>query len=498
MSTELPPDGGDHRPSEAQAPLAGPAFSRAGTGPGLPPPEPPAWRPLRARDGVLGGVCRGFAEATGVDLTLVRLAFVAAGLSGFGVLAYLVLWMVVPREDASAGRVLVPAPPDTSRWLRLGLLVGGLVGLVSFAWRWSFGWFDPFPWHGPAGRGPGLFVGLLLVAVGVGVIWFRRREEVRAGRWRDGRAGVGASDAMPDAFKTVTSPLVTSPPDSTSPGAPPAGPATAGTSPPASTAAASSASAPATPWPAPVSEDQPGGPPPPSAPLPTAAMAPPPPRRPRLSGGVIALRVIAWLAVIGAILLTALAGILTFVVGALSVTLPGLALVAMVAAIIGVVIAATTARTVWPLLLALVLLVGAMGLSAGLARWDGKVGKQVLRPQTVAELQPTYDFAAGHFVLDLSQVAIAEGSVPIAIDQGVGRLDVVVPHDAVVRADVEVLGGEANIFDTSDDGAGIDLEVVDTPVDPAGELDLRIELGFGQANVCRAQPGVPVLDGCPG
>ena len=493
MSTELPPDGGDHRPSEAQRPLAGPAFSRAGTGPGLPPPEPPAWRPLRARDGVLGGVCRGFAEATGVDLTLVRLAFVAAGLSGFGVLAYLVLWLVVPREDAGAGRVLVPAPPDTARWLRLGLLVGGLVGLVSFAWRWSFGWFDPFPWHGPTGRGPGLFIGLLLVAVGVGVIWFRRREEVRASRWRNGRTGLGVSDAMPD-----TSTAVTSPPASSTPGASPASTATAGTSPPVSTTAASPASAPATPWPAPVSEDQPGGPTPPSAGLPTAAMAPPPPPRPRLSGWVVALRVIAWLAVIGAILLTALAGVLTFVVGALSVTLPGLALVAMVAAIIGVVVAATTARTVWPLLLALVLLVGAMGLSAGLAHWDGKVGKQVLRPQTVAELQPTYDFAAGHLVLDLSQVSIAEGSVPIAIDQGVGRLDVVVPQDAVVRADVEVLGGEANIFDTSDDGGGIDLAVVDTPADPAGQLDLRIELGFGQANVCRAQPGVPVLDGCPG
>ena len=99
-------------------------------------------------------------------------------------------------------------------------------------------------------------------------------------------------------------------------------------------------------------------------------------------------------------------------------------------------------------------------------------------------------------MLDLSEVAIAEGSVPIAIDQGVGRLDVVVPQDAVVRADVEVLGGEANIFATSDDGAGIDLEVIDTPVAPAGQLDLRIELGFGQANVCRAEVGVPVQDGC--
>ena len=49
-----------------------------------------------------------------------------------------------------------------------------------------------------------------------------------------------------------------------------------------------------------------------------------------------------------------------------------------------------------------------------------------------------------------------------------------------------------------DEGEDIEIRVVDTPADPAGQLDLRIELGFGQANVCRAQAGVPVLDGCPG
>ena len=83
----------------------------------LPPPTQAPWRPVRAKAGPLGGVCGALAVATGVDVTLVRLAFVAGALSGFGVIAYGVLWLVMPREDR-AGRAPTPAPPDTARWIR--------------------------------------------------------------------------------------------------------------------------------------------------------------------------------------------------------------------------------------------------------------------------------------------------------------------------------------------------------------------------------------------
>jgi signal transduction histidine kinase len=48
---------------------------------------------------VLAGVCGGVSQATGIDVTLVRLAFVLLALgSGVGVLLYAVAWLVVPIE----------------------------------------------------------------------------------------------------------------------------------------------------------------------------------------------------------------------------------------------------------------------------------------------------------------------------------------------------------------------------------------------------------------
>jgi phage shock protein PspC (stress-responsive transcriptional regulator) len=126
---------------------------------------------VRARRHVLAGVCQGLSVATGVDVTLVRLAFVAVGLTGVGVLAYVLLALLLPREDPARGRPLVPAPPDTARWLRVALLVVPIVSVLGLLGG---------PWHGPFGfwrLGAGGGFGLLLVAAGVLVIWLRRRNE---------------------------------------------------------------------------------------------------------------------------------------------------------------------------------------------------------------------------------------------------------------------------------------------------------------------------------
>ena len=165
----------------------------------LPSPSPSPtrpWRPVRSRDGVLGGVCRALAIATGVDVTLVRLAFVAAGLSGFGIIAYGVLWLVVPREDPALDRAPTPAPTETARWLRVALLIGGVIGAVSFLWRFSFGWFWGWPFGHGAHVGPGLFFGLFLLVGGVAVLWLRRRDDrqVRAARPAAPAAAIAAGD----------------------------------------------------------------------------------------------------------------------------------------------------------------------------------------------------------------------------------------------------------------------------------------------------------------
>jgi phage shock protein PspC (stress-responsive transcriptional regulator) len=61
-------------------------------------------RPLlrSAADKKLGGVAGGLGRYFGLDPVLFRVGFVAAAvLSGVGLLAYLILWAIVPRDDAA-------------------------------------------------------------------------------------------------------------------------------------------------------------------------------------------------------------------------------------------------------------------------------------------------------------------------------------------------------------------------------------------------------------
>jgi phage shock protein PspC (stress-responsive transcriptional regulator) len=55
---------------------------------------------------MIAGVCGGLAEYLGVDPTVIRVLWVLITLlAGFGVLLYLILWMVMPLD--------LPAPPGS-------------------------------------------------------------------------------------------------------------------------------------------------------------------------------------------------------------------------------------------------------------------------------------------------------------------------------------------------------------------------------------------------
>lgn len=45
----------------------------------------------------IGGVAGGLAAYFGIDPTLVRVAWVVAGFMGWGILAYVILWVVLPQ-----------------------------------------------------------------------------------------------------------------------------------------------------------------------------------------------------------------------------------------------------------------------------------------------------------------------------------------------------------------------------------------------------------------
>lgn len=119
-------------------------------------------------DRVLFGVCGGLARYLDVDPVLVRLVAVALLLSGVGIVAYLVAWLVVPEEAEGAE----PAPGDVvvrrraSRFLGLGLLaVGGLLLLRGQPWFHAYAFWPVVlvaagcglalvEARGPAGRPP--------------------------------------------------------------------------------------------------------------------------------------------------------------------------------------------------------------------------------------------------------------------------------------------------------------------------------------------------------
>jgi phage shock protein PspC (stress-responsive transcriptional regulator) len=79
-----------------------------------PPAGQPAVRPQLRRSGtekMLGGVCGGLAEYSGIDPVLWRVGFVGLTLAGgAGVVLYLMLWVLMPPAPARPDRT--PSPVE--------------------------------------------------------------------------------------------------------------------------------------------------------------------------------------------------------------------------------------------------------------------------------------------------------------------------------------------------------------------------------------------------
>src|SRR5207244_5708076 len=90
------------------------------------------YRLMRSRHGrMLGGVAAGLAQASGMDVTLVRLCIGAMVIAGFGVPVYILMWIILPEESAKRGRVIQPAPESTARGIRIALVVLAALSLLK-------------------------------------------------------------------------------------------------------------------------------------------------------------------------------------------------------------------------------------------------------------------------------------------------------------------------------------------------------------------------------
>ncbi|MEO5679224.1 MAG: PspC domain-containing protein, partial [Acidimicrobiales bacterium] len=111
-------------------------------------------------DRKLKGVAGGVAAAADVDPTLVRLLFAIAAFSGWGIVAYIVLAVIL--SDETAEDPVRPLPREQRRFLRIGLLIAALAAVG----RLFDGWF--------LGGGSGIGLPFVLIAAGAAVLWARR------------------------------------------------------------------------------------------------------------------------------------------------------------------------------------------------------------------------------------------------------------------------------------------------------------------------------------
>ena len=120
------------------------------------------------RDRIIAGVCGGISDRLGIDVTIVRVAFVALTLAWVGVPIYLLAWLLFPRATPERPPVeAVPTATVTRRALGLALTV---LGTVLLARHLRVTLPDTFIW--PA----------LCVAFGVGVVVWRVQPVASVGR----------------------------------------------------------------------------------------------------------------------------------------------------------------------------------------------------------------------------------------------------------------------------------------------------------------------------
>jgi phage shock protein PspC (stress-responsive transcriptional regulator) len=127
---------------------------------------------------LLAGVAGGLADYFGVSAGWFRAGFVLASFAGgLGVVAYLLLWFIVPREDLPRSAMQQTADhfPDAPAWIGLGLLGIGVLSLAS-----SLGI------HAGA-------VSWALLLIGVGFLLFRRSQDLA----RESVEPAGTADAPP-------------------------------------------------------------------------------------------------------------------------------------------------------------------------------------------------------------------------------------------------------------------------------------------------------------
>jgi phage shock protein PspC (stress-responsive transcriptional regulator) len=456
--SERPPEAppGEQAPPPPTAPSATqppppiqppPAAPGAGPAPG---PAPGTVRRLTRRPDrrIIAGVAGGIADYLGIEAWVVRIGFIIlVPFGGFGLLAYLIAWLLVPvaGSDQSLATTVLRRPPSGWRsYVGVAMILLAVAILAS------------------AFSEPSVIWAIALIAFG---IFLFRNEDPEP----PDRRPPGGGEPGPPGTATAQLPAV--------PVAPPP--------------AATTTTEPLPPPPAPdrdmlsLPPDVPVWSPPPPPPGQAAAWGPPPPRRPRRRPflGPLTFAV--------ALIATGLALALD------NLDVVDLTLGQVLAVFLTVLGAGLLVGTWWgrawgliPIGLLAVPVVAFTAL-AGPVPVRGGVAERLFQPATPAEVRPSYRLAGGEMILDLSRVRFGPGAPPVEASVAGGRLLVVLPDEVAADVRGRVGVGSLDLLGRQDAGAQVDSTITESAAKapakgaaPTVKLDLMA--GYGVIEVRRA------------
>lgn len=433
-----------------------------------PPPPPPARRLARGPGGMLGGVCEGLGRYFDVDPVLFRIGFVVAAVAGgSGLLAYLVMWVVIPHVHESSPIIGAPGPGDPSRPFAR---VAGIV-LVAFAV------LSLMSWIGGIGMGVlGAFEGplpfIFIVAGGVLLWWGQREDQRPLIPPRDGGGEAAAPDPVGDA------PVVS--PDTTG-GAVPFGAA--------SDAAGGGGDA-------------------------LSALPPPQVRRPLIAPDVVddlGNRVRQGVGTAGAavrstvgtyresprrprsilgrltvgIVLLLLAGLATLHnLGVLALSPRHYLATALVTVGVGLLAGTFFGRSRPLILLGLLLLPITLGAATVFpSNVTTTSGQRTFAPVGGETIEPRYELGIGELTLDLRQADVDAIPSPLSVHVSAGELLVLLPSDPTVHVDWSAVLGEVHVGDQTYQGGDLSGSRILEGSDDV--IDLNVSVGLGSIRIVR-------------
>jgi hypothetical protein len=364
---------------------------------------------------------------------------------GFGLLAYLIAWLLVPvaGSDQSLASAVLRRPPSGLRsYVGAGLILLAVAILAS------------------AFSEPSVIWAIALIAFG---IFLFRQDDLDPPDRRPPPGGGGPGPT------TATAPL---------PAVPPAPTTTATTEllapPPVSDRGTS-----------PLPPDVPVWSPPPP-PDQAAAWGPPPPRRPRRRAFLGPLTFAVALIATGLALALDNLGVVDLSLGQV---------LAVFLTVLGAgMLVGTWWGRAWGLIPVGLLAVPVVALTAlaGSVPVKGGVAERLFQPTTPAEVRSGYRLAGGELVLDLSKVRFGPGAPPIQASVAGGRLLVVVPDEVAANVRGRVGVGSLDLLGHVDTGAQVDSSVTEPPTKPpargttAPTVRLDLQAGYGVIEVRRA------------